>query len=389
MTRNLNYIEESKIENINLIVDLIRRNKEITRVMLAQMTNSTKMSITRIIGFLMDKGIVIEDGEILAGRGRPAKMLHINPNTLYSLSVNIDVDKATMAVVNLGNKIIITKTINVEVENSMEEYTDKIYEGFKSWEERYPNIIKKVECITFISPGIINPNTGEIILSAQFGWKNENIAKYASERFNMKVIVDNDVKIALLGELAFTDIVDKSNIAYIAIGYGVGVGLWLDGEILRGANNNAGEIGHISIDYNGELCNCGRKGCLDTVLSIKSFLKRACAIDKSITSIRDISKKYEEGESGVIELVDDASRYFSIAINNIVYAYDPDKILVGGLLFDMFPGILDIMMKSKHFEVYGEYIKNIHITQATLGKDSYLIGGAIRAQMYMLERLTI
>lgn len=389
MKKNLNYLEESKIENINLIFDLIRNNDGITRVMLADMTNFTRMNITRLVGLLIDKDIVYEDGEILAGRGRPAKKLHINPNVLYSVTANIDVDKITLAVVNLENKIIMSETIDAENEISMEDYVDRVYKAYKNWEYKYPNICEKVGCIAFVSPGIINPYTGNIIFSAQLGWRHENIVEYGNKKFGMKVIVDNDVKSALVGELAFRNKKDKSSIAYMAIGYGVGVGLWIDGKIFRGANNNAGEIGHISIDYNGEQCSCGRKGCLDTVLSIRSFLKKAGSLDKSIKTIGDISNKYQKGEPWAIELIDDASRYFSIAINNIMYAYDPDEILVGGLLFDMFPGILDIMMESKHFQMYGEYIKSIHITPSLMGTKAYLIGGAIGAQNYMLEKITI
>jgi len=387
--KNLNYIEESKVENINLIFDLIRNNDEITRVMLADMTNLTRMNITRLVGLLMDRGLVYEDGEINASRGRPAKKLHINPHIAYSISVNIDVGTITVAVVNLKNEIIIIETFDAEEQISMEDYVDKVYEVYKEWKAKYPSVFQKIGCIAFVGPGIINSETGEIVLSAQLGWRKENISNYASKKFGMKVIVDNDVKSALMGELAFTEKRDNPSIAYMAIGYGVGVGLWIDGKILRGANNNAGEIGHISIDYNGEQCNCGRRGCLDTVLSIRSFLKKARSMDKNIKSIKDISERYHKGEDWAIELVDDASRYFSIAINNIVYAYDPDKIIVGGLLFDMFPGILDIMMKSKHFRIYGGYIKNINIIPSLIGNEAYVIGGAIRAQSCMLEKMVI
>lgn len=389
MEKNLNYIEEVKVENISLIFDLIRNNDEITRVMLADMTNFTRMNITRLVGILMDKGLVYEDGEITASRGRPAKKLHINPHTAYSITVNIDVDTITVAVVNLKNEIIIIETLDAKEQNSMEDYVDKVYEVYKEWKEKYPEAFKRVWCITFVSPGIINSETGEIILSAQLGWRKEKISDYAGKKFGMKVIVENDVKSALMGELAFTEKRDNPSIAYMAVGYGVGVALWIDGKILRGANNNAGEIGHISIDYNGEQCNCGRKGCLDTVLSIKSFIKKARLMDKSVKSIKDISERYHIGEEWAIELVDDASRYFSTAVNNIVYAYDPDKIIVGGLLFDMFPGILDIMMKSKHFKIYGEYIKNISIVPSVRGNEAYIIGGAIRGQGWMLEKMVI
>ena len=389
MEKNLNYIEEVKVENINLIFDLIRSNDEITRVMLADMTNFTRMNITRLVGILMDKGLVYEDGEITASRGRPAKKLHINPHTAYSITVNIDVDTITVAVVNLKNEIIIIETLDAKEQISMEDYVDKVYEVYEEWKEKYPEAFKRVWCITFVSPGIINSETGEIILSAQLGWRKEKISDYAGKKFGMKVIVENDVKSALMGELAFTEKMDNPSIAYMAVGYGVGVALWIDGKILRGANNNAGEIGHISIDYNGEQCNCGRKGCLDTVLSIKSFIKKARLMDKSVKSIKDISERYHIGEEWAIELVDDASRYFSTAVNNIVYAYDPDKIIVGGLLFDMFPGILDIMMKSKHFKIYGEYIKNISIVPSVRGNEAYIIGGAIRGQGWMLEKMVI
>lgn len=387
MKKNLNNLEEIKIENISTIFDLIRNNEEITRVMISDMTDFTRMSVTRIVNLLMDKGMVYEDGEISASRGRPAKKLHIKEDALYSFTVYIDVDRIIVAVVNLKNEIIIKDIIDANVLFSMEDYIDNIYEIYKEWEIKNQSIFKEIKCISFACPGIVNPMNGEIEIAAQLEWRNAKVSQYASNKFGRMVIVDNDVKSALLGEVSSLNNKDDTIIAHMCIGYGVGVGLWIDGKILRGAHNNAGEIGHISIDNNGQLCKCGRKGCLDTVLNIDSLITRARLYDDKINSVSDIYKEYLNKKKWALEIVDDASRYFSIAINNIVYAYNPNKIIVGGKLFDMFPGILEIMVSSQHFKTYSEYINKIQIESSNMGEDSYLIGGAINSQRCAFESI--
>lgn len=389
MVKNQETLEVNKIENLNLIIDLIRNNRDISRVKLASLTGFSRMNVTRLVGDLMDRGIVEEGGELSTRRGRPAKKLHLVADSINSLVINLDVNCMTMALVDLNNRLVLEEKVEAGQLKTMEDYLDKAYLVYEKWQEGNGEVLKRLKCISIVSPGIINPESGEIILSAQLGWRNIAIVDYAEKIFEKQVVLDNDVKAALLGELTLVE-GDKTRVtAYLGIGYGLGAGLWTGRRLLRGAHNNAGEIGHISVDAGGKVCSCGRRGCLDTVLNIESFLDRARAGEPNLKELEDLTASYGEGRPWALELVDDASKYFSIAINNISFAYDPARIIIGGQLFERLPWLLEAFTNSQHYRDYVSHKDMIEILPCVRGSQANLIGGAFMGQLCSLESLFI
>lgn len=387
MKKKLNNLADIKIDNINLVFDIIRNNDDITRVKLATLAGLTRMSITRVVLLLLDNNFVFEDGEVIGSRGRPAKMLHINPSAFYTLTIYIDVGMIIIAVVNLNNQIVLQSSVNSCEINTMEDYIDAAYDEYEEMMREYSHIKQRIECISIVCSGVIDQKKGEVLISTQLKWRNAKIIDYTNQKFGIITIIDNDVKSALIGELTYAKEYRDKNLAYMDIGYGIGVGLSIGGQILRGTNNSAGEIGHITINHNGLQCECGRKGCLNTVLNIKSFLNRAKEYDDTIINIKDIAQRYKEGKTWAISLVDDVCMYFSIAVNNIIYAYDPAIIKIGGKFINQFEGFLDIMSSSRHQRNYGDFKINPDIKLSSMGDKSYIIGGAINSQKLLFDKI--
>lgn len=388
MKKILNNLADIKIDNINFIFDTIRNNDGITRGKIAKLSGLSTMSITRVVSLLLDNNFVFEDGEIIGSPGRPAKMLHVNPSAFYTLTIYIDVNMIILAVVDLNNLIVLQSNVNSCEINIMEEYIDAAYDEYLEMMREYSHIEQGIECISIVCPGVIDQQKGEVLISAQLKWRNSKIVDYTNQKFGITTIIDNDVKSALIGELTYAKEYRDIDLAYMDIGYGIGVGLWIGGQILRGANNSAGEIGHITTNHNGLQCECGRRGCLNTVLNIKSFLNRAKKHDDTIISIQDIAQKYKQGESWAISLVNDACMYFSIAINNILYAYDPAIIKIGGKFISQFEGFLDIVSSSKYYgNNYGNFNINADIEFSSMGDKSYIIGGAINSQKLLFKKM--
>ena len=115
------------------------------------------------------------------------------------------------------------------------------------------------------APGFVNERTGKVYEAVNIGWKNLPLAKTLQEKAGIPVFVENDANIAALGEYWEGHGNQVENLIIITLGTGVGGGIISDGEILHGENGTAGEIGHIIVNPNGPLCNCGRNGCLDTI----------------------------------------------------------------------------------------------------------------------------
>lgn len=385
MQKTPHALAEMKIENIKTVFRLIRNNPGITRVEITEKTPVTSMSITRMVTLLMESNLIFESTPRTHKQGRPAKQLYVQKEAASFLVAYVDVDEIRMAVVNLNNEITAQERIEAKALSTMKSYVNAIEVVYQNWIGQGKVNLLTQKKIVFICPGIVDTQKGEVILSTQLGWKNEKISEYAHTKFGQRVMLDKDVKSALLGEVVSEEKNRDANIVYMDIGYGLGVGLLINGTVLRGTNNSAGEIGHITIDHKGAQCQCGRKGCLDTVLNIESLIRRARQGNREIHSISDILEGYQQNQPWAMALMEDVSRYFSIAMNNIIYAYDPDKIIVGGKLIQRFPDFLEIMMASKDFEMYSGSIENIKIEEGRQREKAYLLGGALEAEKQVLE----
>lgn len=384
MRKIRNNMLDIKKENINTIFELIKSYDDISRVRLSELSDLTKMSITRIVTLLMENNLVYEKGEVPNGRGRPAKELYINKKAIYTLSIHLDVEDVKMAIIDLKNNFIYEKSLNARNLNTMEEYVDKVYEDCKNIPK---DLFEKIKIVSFICPGIINPNNGEVALSVQLKWKHEKLGEYGTEIFGKKVIVMNDVKAALKGEIANLVKRENLNLAYMDVGYGVGAGVINDGKVIYGANNNAGEIGHITINQEGKLCECGRRGCLNTVLSLGSILENAQLHDGEINKISDILDRHREGAIWTKNFIEDISTYLSIALNNIIYAYDPKEIILGGRFFEEFNSVIDIIFNSRKFIMNKHYWSDVKIRISTEKNSTHLLGGAISAQKLSINEI--
>ena len=300
------------------------------------------------------------------------------------MSIYLDVEDIKVAIIDLENNFIYEKSLDAKDLHTMVEYVDGIYRSISTIDK---DIVSRVKLVSFICPGIINPNNGEVAVSAQLKWKHEKLGEYASQVFEKKVIVINDVKAALKGEIAYLPNKDFLNLAYMNIGFGVGVGIISNGNIIYGANNNAGEIGHITIDYRGKECECGRRGCLNTVLNLESILENAKLQDASVTYVEDIIRRYEKGHIWTRDFIENISTYLSIALNNVIYAYDPEEIILGGKFFEDFENLINIILNSNNFIMHKHHWSDVKIRISDKKEKIYLLGGAIDAQKVFLNEI--
>lgn len=387
MKRKINNVVDIKLENINSIFSIIRDNDGITRGKIASMSGLSTMSITRIVSSMIDNGFVYEDGEITGSAGRPAKKLRVNTGTYYTMTMYIDVDTVKLAVVDLKNKIVAQTEVASKSIETMQDYIDMAYAAYEDMLKGHDEISKGMACISIVCPGVIDQASGEVVISAQLKWRNAKIVDYASQKFKITTIVDNDVKSALVGEVTYDRRCRDMNVAYIDIGYGIGVGLWIGGQVLRGANNRAGEIGHMVIDYNGQKCECGNVGCLNTVLNMQSIIDRARANDSSITTIEDIETRLKEGTEWAKALFEDISMYFSIAVNDIICAYDPSVIKIGGKFIAQSEGFFNIVSELKAHGKFNDVKIEPALEVSALEDKAYIIGGAINSQNLLINNI--
>lgn len=250
---------------------------------------------------------------------------------------------------------------------------------------------KEIKCIGVGAPGPLDIDKGEIICTPNLPFKNFNIVAPLKEHFKMPVFLDNDGNAAAMGEYMFGAGKGTKNMVFITVSTGIGGGAILNGHIYRGNTKNALEIGHMTLEPQGPLCNCGNFGCAEVMASGTAIAREAKkAVDrkynttltsyKNITS-KEVFKEAQLGDSVSQDILNTTLNYLGICIANIITCLDPEAVIIGGgvsmggkIIFDK----VNEVVKKRCFDVVS---KNTKILPALLKTDAGVIGAAALAFM--------
>jgi N-acetylglucosamine repressor len=197
------------------------------------------------------------------------------------------------------------------------------------------------------------------------------------------VIVDDDAKAAAVGEQWFGAGRNVSNLLYLSIGTGVGAGLIVHDSLYRGTHELAGEIGHTTLDLNGPRCECGNRGCLETFVSTAAIFGKA----QNLLGARvmdagpeaALKELHRQAQAGVREaqlIKDETYQYLAAGVTNAVNFYDPDLIILGGLLPLCWPDLMDEMRRRVQGKSFAFASDAVTLVSSRLGTRSAMLGGA-------------
>lgn len=238
------------------------------------------------------------------------------------------------------------------------------------------------------SPGPLDLKTGTLLKTANLSWVNVPLRELLSAQLQLQlpVVVDNDANAAAFGEFWCGVHGNSRNLVLLTLGTGVGAGVILDGSVLHGHFDNAGELGHMIVAPNGLPCPCGQRGCLEAYSSAGAITRRFEAAVKSgerssATGVQKIDAKSitdfaRQGDTLCRRIWDEACFYLGIACINLQHAYNPELVLLGGGMADAGDFLLDTV--RRHFSANQWHLHNDfpRIELARLGSDAGLIGAA-------------
>jgi glucokinase len=241
----------------------------------------------------------------------------------------------------------------------------------------------KISGIGIGSTGPVYPLTGEIGDVNFFPrWKGENPVGDLSQLFQVRVAMENDADAAALGEAGWGAGKNKSRLIYVTVGTGIGTGLILDGQIYRGVDQSHPEIGHHLIDPSGPPCQCGFRGCWESLAAgpaMVTWLESNAPPNyshRADLTAKKICELARQGDAWALLAVEHEGRYLGLGLANLVTMFVPEVIVLGGSVMKSAPlfldGIRKIISASCRFVPY----EKVELALASLGEDSNLIGAA-------------
>lgn len=250
--------------------------------------------------------------------------------------------------------------------------------------------IKKSEisAIAAGAPGVINQDEGVVLFSPNLPWRDYDIRRPIEKEFGVPFHIGNDVNVGVLGEYKYGAVKGYKNVVGFFVGTGMGGGLILDGKLFTGHLFKAAEYGHMVLDPEGPLCNCGQRGCLEAFSSkqgMSAYIRQqvsrgrtslmADALDGSAFKSKALKRALQEGDTVAMEAVDRACHYLAVATGNMINTISPDAVVYGGGVIE---AVGDIFLEKILAEVDRYCMTSIRPTvelkKAALGDDSVLYG---------------
>ena len=246
----------------------------------------------------------------------------------------------------------------------------------------------KLNAIASCAPGVIDQDRGVVLFTPNLPWRDYDMASSMRKKFGVPFYVGNDVNLGVLGEYHFGAGRGYKNIVGFFVGTGMGGGLILNGSLYTGNRFKAAEYGHMVLDPEGPLCNCGQRGCLEAFSSkqgMSAYIRQqaargretmmAEAVQEGVFRSKKLKKALEAGDRVAMEAVDRACHWLAVAAGNMINIFSPDLVLLGGGVIE---AVGDLFLEKVLAEVDRYCMplirSTVDIKIADLGDDSILYG---------------
>ncbi|MGG1691256.1 ROK family transcriptional regulator [Heyndrickxia ginsengihumi] len=364
-----------KIHNQKIILNNIIHHYPVSRAKLSQMTKLNKATISSQTASLIEKKLVTEIGTGSSSGGRKPVMLVFNKDAGYAIGVDIGVTYMLTMLTDLEGNMI---------------YSDYIELEDNSFEAVEPILLERIELVSKKAPlspyGIIGIGVGihgfvnreeMVIFTPNSKWKDVNLKKILEERFRCPVLIDNEANTGAYGEKLFGAIRQCKNSVYVSLGIGIGLGIVVNDELYRGTEGFSGEMGHMTIDFNGKQCGCGNQGCWELYASEKAFYQNLSHL-KNVekVTLEQASKWIQENDGDALKALKEFGYYVGVGLTNIINTFNPEAIVIRSNLIESNPIVLNWIQStiSSRISRYVHQSHQIYISQ--LNRNATALGAA-------------
>lgn len=307
----------------------------------------------------------------------------------YYMGIDLGGTNTKIGILDIEGNIYKSTSIKTLSSNGAQKTLERIWEASK---ELAKDLQIDISNIKGIGIGIPGPVIDQSIVAffANFPWgENVNIKKMMEDISGIETKLDNDVNIIALGEAKFGAAKGSRASVTIALGTGIGGGIYIDGHLISGFNGAGGEVGHIKLVKDGRLCGCGQKGCFEAYASATGLIREATSrlivnknnllytiIEGKIDSLeaKDIFDAAKEEDEFSLSLVDYEAEYLAMGIGNILNIINPEIVVLSGgvaLAGDILMNPLKEKLKKYALPVV---VKDIKFVQGILGNEAGIKG---------------
>lgn len=338
--------------NSQIVLNLIRAHQPISRADLARRMGVRRGAVTLIVTDLLERKLIFEGATGEAVRGRKPTFLYIDSRRRAVVAADIRASETFVMLADLMGKPI-TGVIGFRTLRDPKQLVTALAKRIRALLAEHPEV-DVCDGIGLVVPGMVESSTMRVLHAPTLGWRNVQLRESLSAATGLPVQVENSGRAcalaqmwALRGDTGGT----AGDLVFLSISDGVGVGVIINGEVLRGRHNIAGEFGHVPLSLDGPRCSCGANGCWEAYVSNRATLARyfgrAASQDgpedaaHAHFTIADLITRARAGDAKAVGAIDATARYLGLGLASVVNALDPARIYIGGeitLAWDLIEG---------------------------------------------------
>jgi len=377
--------------NLSAALRLIHTQAPISRAQLAVLTGLNKSTISSLVDELLDRQLVHETGMNSIGTGRPATLLEVNPQAGSIIGVELGVDFVSVAVTDFLGNILWRRREDADPAEGQEKMISQtlgiVKEAITTCKRKGSRFLG----LGLSTPGTVDLNEGLLIFAPNLHWRNVPFRKIFSEQTKLKIYVENDANAAAIAEHLFGMARHSKDFIFVFAGVGIGGGLFLNGQLYRGGNGYAGEIGHspIMAEPAQTVCHCGNRGCWETYANQYSIIQRMQArlevkrtsiiprlmAEQNVTmSIPLLKQAADAGDIESIESFSEAGHAMGQGFAGLINIFNPEKIILGGPLSIAWKYLLPGIEETVSRHALPEIDRQVEVLLSSFGPDASLIG---------------
>ncbi|SDN21382.1 Sugar kinase of the NBD/HSP70 family, may contain an N-terminal HTH domain [Nocardioides szechwanensis] len=366
------------------VFELLRDGRPRTRAQLADASGLARSTIASRIDVLMRMGLVAPYGGGVSTGGRPPSLLALNPQAWVVAGVDIGATHATAALADLSGAILVERRADLDVATGPEHVLGWVEQVLGELLVEQNRTVAELAAIGIGLPGPVEHDTGRAINPPIMpGWHRYDVPARVQRAFAVPVLIDNDVNIMALGE-QHAHLPDVDDLVFIKVSTGIGAGLISGGELQRGAQGTAGDLGHVRVARAEDVtCRCGNQGCLEAVAAGPAIAEslRAAGVDVDAGVVALV----RAGDPHAVQALRQAGRDLGEVLAVLVNVINPSVIVIGGSLADAGESLLAGIREVVYQRSLPLATEHLRIITSQAGERAGVLGAAALAIGHVLS----
>ena len=359
------------------LLRLIRDGRASTRAELVELTGLARSTVAQRMDALISEHLVVPAGGSVSTGGRPPQTFAFNRAAGVVLCADLGATHSRIAVTDLAGEVLAEDAQDIAIAGGPDAVLGWLERRFEERLEQLGRIHDDVRGIGVGVPGPVEFATGTPVAPPIMpGWDGYRVGERLAGHFGAPCLVDNDVNIMALGE-HYRAWRSFDHLLFVKVATGIGCGIISDGRIHRGAQGAAGDIGHIHVPGNEEICRCGNRGCLEAVAGGGAMAARLRAQGVDAANSRDVVRHVRDGSPAAMQLVRQAGRELGEVLAASVNFFNPGVIVVGGDIAHADEHLLAGVREVVYQRAVPLGTRSLRIARSTLDDRAGVIGAAV------------